>query len=282
MLAQRVATALVLLALLLAALFLWPPYLFAVVVVAFCAIAGWEWARLVGASAPGAAAAVALACAALIGWRLQQPWPPAAVLAGCGALSAFWLVAGAARLRQPGAVGGLADVRGGGAVLAAVLLVGCALALFELRLLGIVPLLAAMALVWVADIAAYFVGRAFGRRRLAPGISPGKSWEGAIGGVLAAVAFACGLAALVARWPWLDASLPAALVARGGNLACALAVAALVALSIVGDLHESLLKRRAGVKDSGRLLPGHGGVLDRIDALLPTMPLAVLLHELLR
>lgn len=282
MLAQRVATALALLALLLAALFVWPPYVFAAVVVAFCAVAGWEWARLVGASARGTAAGVALACVALIAWRLQQPWPAAVVLVACGGLSAFWLVAGVARLRRPGAVGGLADARSGGAVLAAILLVGCALALFELRLLGIVPLLAAMALVWAADIAAYFVGRAFGRRRLAPSVSPGKSWEGAVGGVVAAVAVAWAVGALAARWSWLEATLPVALVTHGGYVAAAVAVTALIALSIVGDLHESLLKRRAGVKDSGRLLPGHGGVLDRIDALLPTMPLAVLLHQLLR
>ncbi len=146
-----------------------------------------------------------------------------------------------------------------------------------LRDIGPVALLAAMAIVWIADIAAYFVGRAIGRRKLAPSISPGKSWEGAIGGCFAVVV--AGLVAAAA--PALGQALPARLVAVWSPLGAAIALAALVALSIVGDLHESLLKRQAGVKDSGTLLPGHGGVLDRIDALVPAMPAAMLLHRLL-
>src|SRR5690606_23606746 len=131
-------------------------------------------------------------------------------------------------------------------------------------------LLTMMALVWVADIAAYFSGRAFGQRKLAAHISPGKTREGAYGGIAAAAGFALASAAcpntygaaLVARWGWVGALLAALLLAG---------------LSIAGDLFESLIKRRAGVKDSSRLLPGHGGVLDRIDALLPVLPLAILL-----
>ncbi|MGZ5183428.1 MAG: phosphatidate cytidylyltransferase, partial [Ramlibacter sp.] len=136
-------------------------------------------------------------------------------------------------------------------------------------------LLSVMAIVWVADIGAYFSGKAFGKRKLAPSISPGKSWEGAIGGgiavlVLAALsvqfggaAFADTFAARVANtlgWPVLVAVL-----------------VLMVAASIVGDLFESQLKRRAGMKDSSSLLPGHGGVLDRIDALIPVLPLAALI-----
>jgi phosphatidate cytidylyltransferase len=122
------------------------------------------------------------------------------------------------------------------------------------------------------------VGRAVGRHKLAPSISPGKSWEGAIGGAIAV--------ALVGGWvaplPVMQASVPELLLSRLGTVWALLVLVGLAGLSIVGDLHESLLKRVAGVKDSGQLLPGHGGFLDRIDALVPTMPAVALIHELLR
>jgi phosphatidate cytidylyltransferase len=128
--------------------------------------------------------------------------------------------------------------------------------------------LAAMAIVWIADIAAYFAGRRFGRRKLAPAISPGKTWEG-VWGALGAVA----VYALV-----LAAAAPAAMVPAGpaATLALVAFLPLVAAISVVGDLYESLLKRQAGVKDSGALLPGHGGVLDRVDALLAAMPFAAL------
>jgi phosphatidate cytidylyltransferase len=144
--------------------------------------------------------------------------------------------------------------------------------------LGPIPLVSSMAVIWVADIAAYFAGRALGRHKLAPAISPGKTWEGAIGGFVAVVT----IGLLCARLPGLGESFPALLVDRLTMGGATLALVAIAALSIVGDLHESLLKREAGVKDSGTLLPGHGGVLDRIDALIPTMPAALLLYQLLR
>lgn len=131
-----------------------------------------------------------------------------------------------------------------------------------------------LALVWVADIAAYFAGRAFGKRKLAPRVSPGKTVEGAIAGVLGAVVW-IGLSSL-----W-SGSFGAALVERW-SFWLALPIAALLGvLSIVGDLFESLLKRRAGRKDSSTLLPGHGGVYDRIDAILPVAPFALLLSGVL-
>ena len=124
--------------------------------------------------------------------------------------------------------------------------------------------------VWVADIAAYFVGRAIGRRKLAPGISPGKSWEGALG----AVAFVLVYGFVVALgWPALG--LPRA-ADPSSVLGFAAALMLITAVGIVGDLFESLAKRQAGVKDSGNLLPGHGGVLDRIDSLTSTLPLVSL------
>jgi phosphatidate cytidylyltransferase len=131
-------------------------------------------------------------------------------------------------------------------------------------------LLSAMAMVWVADIGAYFAGHAFGKRKLAPSISPGKTWEGVAGGLVAVLL----LAALAAQLP---ETFQAQLLVRYGWFKWVLFLGLFVAASVVGDLFESMLKRRAEVKDSSGLLPGHGGVLDRIDALVPTMPLAYLL-----
>ena len=135
---------------------------------------------------------------------------------------------------------------------------GYALAVLQPR-----QVLAALILVWVADTAAYFVGRKWGRRKLAPSISPGKSWEGAWGGIAAAVAYAiiCGTF-LLGPVGWLTLAVTAALLA---------------AISIVGDLFESAAKRQAGVKDSGTLLPGHGGIMDRIDSATAVLPVAALL-----
>jgi len=135
---------------------------------------------------------------------------------------------------------------------------GYALAMLQPR-----QVLAALILVWIADTAAYFVGRKWGRRKLAPSISPGKTWEGAWGGLAAAVAYAiiCGTF----------------LLGTVGWLALAVAAALLTAISIVGDLFESAAKRQAGVKDSGTLLPGHGGIMDRIDSATAVLPVAALL-----
>jgi len=140
------------------------------------------------------------------------------------------------------------------------------LAIAHARSIGINFILSVFCLVWVADIAAYFGGRALGRRKLAPSISPGKSWEGAYGAVAGVCAY--GLACLsYIGYP----------VAEPGKLVLALVgLVAFTAVSIIGDLFESLVKRQAGVKDSGTLLPGHGGILDRIDSLTSTLPLAAL------
>jgi phosphatidate cytidylyltransferase len=121
-------------------------------------------------------------------------------------------------------------------------------------------LLFAFALVWAADVGAYFAGRAFGRRKLAPQVSPGKTWEGVLGGL------ALSLAIAGAAGTWLFRLEGAAW------LSFLLLAVAVVLLSIVGDLGESLLKRQAGAKDSGTLLPGHGGMLDRVDSLLAALP----------
>jgi len=141
--------------------------------------------------------------------------------------------------------------------------------------------LSAMCIVWVADIAAYFAGRQFGRHKLAPGISPGKTWEGVAGGLLGVGMLAAGWTTAIDTWAGIDGpSLFGHLRERFGWVGMLALSAALAGLSVVGDLFESLVKRAAGAKDSSRLLPGHGGVLDRIDALLPVLPAAMALRSL--
>jgi phosphatidate cytidylyltransferase len=154
-------------------------------------------------------------------------------------------------------------------------IVGCFASIIVLFSHSPLFLLSVMAIVWVADIGAYFSGKAFGKRKLAPSISPGKSWEGAIGGGIAVLVLAT---LSVAYGGDAFADTFAARVAHGFGWPALLAILVLmVAASVVGDLFESQLKRRAGMKDSSNLLPGHGGVLDRIDALIPVLPLAALI-----
>jgi|GEM_PF-19480 len=142
---------------------------------------------------------------------------------------------------------------------------------------GVVYLLSLLAIIWVADVGAYFVGRKLGGRKLAPRISPGKTLSGALGGMVAAIIWVWVSSLMGTMGPLGYSTFGADLVA-GWTLPGALVLAALLAwLSVAGDLFESLLKRRAGRKDSSNLLPGHGGVFDRIDAVLPVVPLAMLL-----
>jgi phosphatidate cytidylyltransferase len=155
------------------------------------------------------------------------------------------------------------------------------LALAKARTVGVNFLLSALCLVWAADIGAYAAGRAFGRRKLAPTISPGKSWEGVAGGMASVLVLAALWVLLVdRRWPVDSASLYTQFVDRFGWPGLVPLALVLAGFSVVGDLFESLVKRAAGVKDSSRLLPGHGGVLDRIDALLPVLPIAMALATL--
>ena len=143
------------------------------------------------------------------------------------------------------------------------------------RVVGLNFLLSIFCLVWVADIAAYFGGRAFGRHKLAPSISPGKSWEGVWSGMAGVLLMAGAWVALEQRLGADSPSLYSRLGQELGVAGAAVAIVALAGISVVGDLVESLVKRAAGAKDSSRLLPGHGGVLDRVDALLPVFPIAL-------
>jgi phosphatidate cytidylyltransferase len=274
MLKQRVITAVVLLALLLPALFAASPWPFAVLTLVLIGAAGWEWGRLNQAGGASIAMGVllALACAGALwfGWASRAPawawWP----------LAAMWVVGGAFALR--GGPAGWPHIpvmlRW---VLGLVMLWAAWLAIANARTIGINFILSVFCLVWVADIAAYFGGRAFGRHKLAPTISPGKSWEGVWSGM-------AGVIVLAFVWRWVDTSQPvdspslfSHIDAKYGWPGLLAGAVLLAAMSVVGDLFESLVKRSAGAKDSSGLLPGHGGVLDRVDALLPVFPIAMAL-----
>ena len=280
MLRQRIITAVIMLAVLVAALWSASPVPFIALALVMMAAAAWEWARLNGVQGAGAlalGAAMVLACGLSwwAGW-VNEPF------------RAWWLVVALWVV-----VGGLlisVGVDGWSRVPAFLrLALGPAalwvawLAVVQARMVGVNFLLSVLALVAAADIAAYFAGRAFGgqlvARKLAPSISPNKSWEGVFGGM-------AGVLLLAALWIFFDRQIAPADWSRslyshlwqGGGLVWLVpSVIALAGLSVVGDLVESLVKRAAGAKDSSQLLPGHGGVLDRIDAQLPTLPFAMAL-----
>lgn len=268
MLRLRILTAAVLLPLALAGLFLLSSPGWALASGLFIGIGAWEWGRLSGLSGV-ARVAYALALAA-IAWGLGVAAGVTAPGGGAGLASVFWvavvfwlLVALPWLARGWHAVGPAAPLAAGAVVLVPAWLAVVLLQHDPARLLAL------MATAWVADTGAYFVGRRFGRRKLAPRVSPGKSWEGVAGGVLAVAAYG-----LLLEW------LQPGLVPGGSPATRLLFLQALLGLGIVGDLFESWMKREAGLKDSGSLLPGHGGVLDRIDSLTSTLPAAALMAGL--
>jgi phosphatidate cytidylyltransferase len=286
MLRQRVITAVLLLAVLLPVLFADRSQPFAWLTLLLVAAAAWEWARLNGASAAVPAVAsggllAAAGAATLVAWwsagHAAVLWQAAGVLWQVAALA--WTVGGALALRR-GPAGWTAlppSVRWG---LGLALLWLAWLAMVQSRAIGIHYLLSVMCIVWAADIAAYFGGRRFGRRKLAPTISPGKSWEGVVSGMLGVALLAVLWLWAEGHWPTDSASVFRLVLQRHGPLVLVFALAWLTALGVMGDLFESLVKRAAGVKDSSQLLPGHGGVLDRVDALLPVLPAALALISL--
>jgi phosphatidate cytidylyltransferase len=273
MLRQRVITALVLVALILGSLASSSRWPFALLTLALMAAGGWEWGRLNQATGVrpylmGAVVAASGLSSMLAGWVGQAPaalWWLAAAL---------WVLGGAIALRSGPALWPQLN-RVARQMLGLLALWLAWLAVAQARVVSINFMLSVLCLVWMADVAAYFGGKAFGKRKLALSISPGKSWEGVWSGM-------AGVGLLAAFWIWLDGrfevdgpSLYTRLHAALGIAGMAGALLALCGLSVVGDLIESLVKRAAGAKDSSQLLPGHGGVLDRVDALLPVLPAAL-------
>ncbi|MDE2082901.1 MAG: phosphatidate cytidylyltransferase [Burkholderiales bacterium] len=278
MLRQRVITALVLVALLLISLTASSRWPFALLTLVLMAAGGWEWGRLnragrLGAWLTGLGVAAAGVMALALGWSDARP-PLLWWLA-----LALWLLAGTWALRR-GPARWPQWPRLARLGLGLLGLWAAWLALSQARAVGINFMLSLLCLVWMADIAAYFGGKAWGRRKLAPSISPGKSWEGVWAGMAGVVALALLWIALDRRLGFDGPSLYSRLLASLGPAGLVLALLALCGLSVVGDLVESLVKRAAGAKDSSGLLPGHGGVLDRVDALLPVLPAALALLAL--
>ena len=272
MLKTRIITAVVLLAVLLPVLYFNNHTAFAVVATLFFGAAIWECFRLFN---PGSTRALVIT----VFWTAAFVY--AFFLAGQSdplfwfALSALvWALRFAPSLKL-----GLPPLDSTGntllSLIYAIAIVACFAAIVTLFAYSPVYLLSVMALVWIADIGAYVAGKAFGKRKLAPSISPGKSWEGAIGGACAVLAIAA--ATIVAGGDAFADTFAVRAHERAGWAATLVILVLLVVASVVGDLFESQLKRRAGVKDSSNLLPGHGGVLDRIDALIPVLPLAALI-----
>lgn len=276
MLKQRVLTAVALLgvlALVVAATSPWPFLLFLALA---CACAGFEWLRLTlgvrSVWAPVGAVALFAACA----WQAKQwiggDFKALFVLQGIVCLAVgLWLTLLLPALWRAQVTRPAYGLANSVAAVVTLLATWGALAYWYLQR-GAIFVVSLLIVVWVADIAAYFAGRAFGRRKLAPSISPGKTLEGAFAGVVGVVV-----------WLLISAQLPqtfaASLRSQTSWFVLLLMGVLLAIFSIAGDLFESLLKRRAGVKDSSQLLPGHGGVYDRIDAVVAVVPLGFLLIE---
>jgi len=267
MLIARIATAGVLLALFVSALFWLPNVWWSALLFLVLLAASWEWATLTGMNGAGRGAFAAMVLASALGiWltvanaapRDGRPAPMEFLV--FGASGVFWLfvavpwLARGWQTRSPLLLGATGWI----------LLVPTWLALTRLQ-----PepgrLLAVMGIIWIADIAAYFTGRTWGRHKLAPAISPGKTWEGVAGAVVVVAVYYVVLGSVARDWNMLRSVGGAALFAG------------VVLMSVVGDLFESWIKRQAGKKDSGTLLPGHGGILDRIDSMTASLPLAALM-----
>ena len=262
MLKQRVLSAIVMVLLLLVILFAMPLWATRLLIAVIVCLASWEWSALIPLRNPKGRAAAVLLVAAVFGfcWQLTQTQAVLISLLWAAALwwtaALLWILWDARRVSSPAA-----------ALAGLLAIVPAGTALMRLRLdyvHGAAWLLLAVAVVAAADTGAYFAGRAFGRIKLAPNISPGKSWEGVVGGCLLAML----VGAVGATW----------LGSSGSSAWFAASLAALIgaAYSVVGDLTESMLKRHAGVKDSGALLPGHGGLLDRFDSICAGVPVLML------
>ncbi|NJD33253.1 MAG: phosphatidate cytidylyltransferase [Betaproteobacteria bacterium] len=270
MLRTRVITALLLVAGLALILFALPPLAAVLTFAAIAALAAWEWAGLMRQDQPARvmyAFVLLLFC-----WQLTVAAPQ--LIPPLLAVSAvFWILVIPFWFRFKWTLAGNDFF---GYLLGALVILPTWAAMVALHAVSVWLLLAAMALGWVADISAYFAGRTFGRHKLAPTISPGKTWEGVAGAVVGVLVYG----GIVLTYSPLSGLLKDNLPLAAPLMILLLIL--LTAVSVMGDLFESLLKRQAGIKDSSNLLPGHGGVLDRIDALTSTLPLAALILHFVR
>jgi phosphatidate cytidylyltransferase len=276
MLRTRVLTAVAILPVVLGMLFFASPAVWALFVLAIILVGCWEWSRMSVLSTP--AQSVYLLLSGAIGGALWLLYVREGALfmriatAGFWLAAIFWIVVAPLWLSKKLRPSPLLCAAAGWLVLWPAWL-----ALVVLRDASPWILLATAALVWVADIAAYFAGKRFGKHKLAPAISPGKTWEGVAGAMAGVVVY--GLCLCWAAHEYVLPITPIFMPVLG--LPAIAAMVALTASSVVGDLFESWMKRGAGLKDSSHLLPGHGGILDRIDALTSTLPLAALALKVL-
>ncbi len=280
MLKQRLITALVLLGILALAVSATSPWPFLLFIALACACASFEWLRLTLGARSLWSGVCALVLFGLTVWQtsvwlgdelkleLKLSWGLKSVLV---AAVLAWVLLLLPSLLQAQVTKPVGRLRNSLAAVVVLYATWAALAYWYLQR-GAVFVVSLLIVIWVADIAAYFAGRAFGRHKLAPSISPGKTLEGALAGVVGVVVWLV----VSAHWPQTFAT---ELLAQWSWAGLILAAVVLALFSIAGDLYESLLKRRAGVKDSSQLLPGHGGVYDRIDAVVAVVPLAFLLLE---
>ncbi len=267
MLKARILTSLVMLPAALMVLFVLPEDAFAICVGLIVLIGAWEWIRLSGLAGQilTGALLVVFSCVLIGCYALPRVYVP--VLLGIGCL--FWLAAAAIIVMYPrsrGQIGGKQMKLSFGLLV----LIPAYVALLFLRRHEAHVLLIALlvTIIWAADVGAYFVGRQFGTRKLAPCVSPGKSWAGLVGGMV--IALAVGMVGASLGEPTDHLFSPTAWAVLIGM------VAITVLFSVLGDLFESLIKREQGVKDSSSLLPGHGGVMDRIDSLTAATPIFAL------
>ncbi|WP_154124459.1 phosphatidate cytidylyltransferase [Grimontia hollisae] len=278
MLKQRVLTAAILAPLVIAGIFFLPLQLFMIAVAGVTLLGLWEWTKFVGTTTrfrafvfPAVLLLGSLFALPLTGNGLELSAANGSVVAIAGAV--WWLVATVMVLRYPKGASGWSDkniVQQGFGVLTLLPFLWSVLLLRAYQyeqspLLGAKMVLLVCLLVWSADTGAYFAGKNFGKRKMAPSVSPNKTVEGLIGGVIAAV-----VVTLVAAYYF---SIPFSSLAMLGLVALLTAFA-----SVLGDLAESMFKRIAGVKDSGSILPGHGGILDRIDSLTAAFPVFTVLY----
>ena len=263
MLRTRICTALCFLLLFLVGLFYFSPVFWMTLLLAIAVIGSWEWSKLSKFSLSGSI--LYLIFTVLIGGELlfilsrvtiADPYTTQFIWLYTITLG-FWLLAVPYLLKFNTQIKNPILL----ALIGWLLLLPTCLALFQLRAIDPILLLGFITAIWISDTAAYFTGRKFGKNKLAPSISPGKTWEGVAGALVAVCIYALIWSYLVVDKTQIILYVPLLL--------------ALAALGILGDLFESLMKRQVGVKNSGNILPGHGGILDRIDALTSTLPVAI-------